>query len=87
MKTLARNMDLYNYLRSLADLLVDRGSAGLADSIRFAARQGTGLSTEFPGEARIPLRRVLDSEGGALQLHERNELRGVISQVEAALRR
>jgi hypothetical protein len=87
MKTLASNTDLYNYLRSLANLLTERGSAELAESIRFAASQGTGLTTEFLGESRIALQRVLDSDVGALQLQERDELRGVIGQVEAALRR
>ncbi len=59
MKTLANNTDLYNYLRSLEDLLADRGAEQLADSIRFAAGQSTELSTEFLGESRIALRQVL----------------------------
>jgi hypothetical protein len=87
MKKLSSNTDLYNYLLSLGNLLADRGSPQLAESVRFAARQGTGLSTEFLGESRIALRRVLDTESGALQMHERDELQGVISQIETSLRR
>jgi len=86
-KKLSSNTDLYNYLLHLADLLADSGSPALAESVRFAARQATGLSTEFLGESRIALRRVLDTEGGALQTPERAELEGVISQVETSLRR
>ena len=87
MKKLSSNTDLYNYLLALGDLLAGRGVPQLAETVRFAARQGTGLSTEFLGESGIALRRVLDAEGGALEMHERDELRGVISQVETALRR
>ena len=87
MKMLSSNTDLYNYLLSLGDLLAERGSAQLAESVRFAARQGTGLSTEFLGESCIALRKVLDTESGLLQLHERDELRGVISQLNTAFRR
>ncbi len=85
MKKLSSNTDLYNYLLSLGELLAERGSPQLAESVRFASRRGTGLSTEFLGESRIALRRVLDTESGALQMHERDELRGVISQVEPSL--
>lgn len=87
MKKLSSNTDLYNYLQSLGDLLAGRGAPQLAETVRFAARQGTGLSTEFLGESRIALRQVLNAEGAALQMHEKDELRGVISQVETALRR
>jgi hypothetical protein len=87
MKKLSSNTDLYNYLFSLGDLLADRGSPQLAEAVRFAARQGTGLSTEFLGESRIALRRVRDTESGALQMHELDELLGIINQVDASLRR
>jgi hypothetical protein len=86
-KKLANNTDLYEYLLSLGDLLAGRGSQQLADSVRFAAKQGTGLSTEFLGESRIALRAVLDAEKGLLQPREREELLGVISRVEFALHR
>jgi hypothetical protein len=87
MKNLSSNTDLYNYLLSLGDLLADRGLPELAESVRFAAGQATGLSTEFLGESRIALRRVLDAEAGVLHMHERDELRSIIGQVETSLRR
>ncbi len=86
-KKLTSNTDLYEYLLSLKDLLVDRGSQQLAESVRFAAKQGTGLSTEFLGESLIALRDVLQTENGILRPNERDELLGVISQVEFVLRR
>ena len=87
MRKLSSNTDLYNYLLSLGDLLAGRGSPQLAEAVRFAARQGTGLSAEFLGESRIALQRVLDEDSGVLQMHERDELRGVISQLNTAFRR
>ena len=85
-KKLNNNTDLYDYLLSLGDLLADRGAQQLAEAVQFAARQGTGLSTEFLGESHIALRDVLEKEGGVLGATERNDLVGVISQVEFALR-
>jgi hypothetical protein len=87
MTKLNSNTDLYNYLLSLSNLLADRGSPQLAESVRFAARQSTGLSTEFLGESRIALKAVLDKEKGILGLAERDELIGVVSQIDFALRR
>jgi hypothetical protein len=87
MKKLTNNTDLYEYLLSIGNLLADRGAQQLAESVRFAARQGTGLSTEFLGESRIALRGVLGAENGILHAHEREELCGIIHQVEFALRR
>jgi hypothetical protein len=87
MKKLTSNTDLYEYLLWLGNLLAERRAQQLAESVRFAARQGAGLSTEFLGESRIALRGVLDMENGILRAHERDELLDVISQVEFALRR
>jgi hypothetical protein len=55
-KKLPSNTDLYEYLLSLRDLLGSQGSQQLAESVRFAAEQATGLSTEFLGESRFALR-------------------------------
>lgn len=86
-KKLTSNTDLYEYLLSLGELLESRGSPQLAKAVRFAAGQGTGMSTEFLGETRIALTAVLESEKGLLQPQERDVLLGVHSQVEFALRR
>jgi len=47
MTRLSSNSELYNYLIALADVLEGRSDTTLAESVRFAARQATGLSTEF----------------------------------------
>jgi hypothetical protein len=87
MKKLSSNADLYEYLLTLGNLVADRGSQQLAEAVRSAARQGTGLSTEFLGESRIALRNVLVKENGILRGPERDELLGAISQIDSALRR
>jgi len=86
-KKLNSHIDLYNYLLSLSNLLAAQGAPQLAESVRFAARQGTGLSTEFLGESRIALKAVLDKEKGILGLAEWDELVGVVGQIDFALRR
>jgi hypothetical protein len=87
MKKLTSNTDLYEYLLSLGNLLSDRRAPQLAESVRFAARQSTGLSTEFLGESGIALRGVLSTENGILRRDEREELQGIIGEIEFALRR
>jgi hypothetical protein len=86
-KKLSGNTDLYDYLVSLGNLLADRGAQQLSASVCFAARQATGLSTEFLGEALIALRDVLEKGGSVLKSAERDELIAIVSQVEFALRR
>jgi hypothetical protein len=86
-KKLASNTDLYEYLSALGNLLADRNSQQLAEAVRFAAKQRTGLSTEFLGESRIALRTVRDAEKGLLRPQERDELLSVISQIEFVLHR
>ena len=85
MKSLANNTVLHSYLLSLADLLANGGYDALAESVRFAVKQGAGLSTEFLGEALIALRRVQDQQ--TLEAKNRHELSDVIEQIQSALRR
>jgi hypothetical protein len=59
---LASNTDLYEYLLSLGDLPAGCGSQQLAETVRFAAKQGTGLSSEFLGESRIALRATIHAD-------------------------
>jgi hypothetical protein len=79
------NQDFYGYLLRLADVLVERGSLGLAEDVRGAASQAAGMSTEFLGESRIALRRVQATEAGALRPPEREHLVAVIDQLDKAL--
>ena len=83
---LRSNKDLYNYLLSLSKVLGERGSQQLEESINTAAKQATGLSTEFLGEAHMALSAVLDAKD-LLRADEKNELIRVMSQIDFALRR
>jgi hypothetical protein len=81
------NQELYNYLLRLADVLVERGSHVLANRIRGAAQQASGLNTEFLGESRIALEQTLAAEAGALNPQERQYLIAAIDQLDQTLSR
>jgi hypothetical protein len=84
---LASNQELYNYLLGLTDILMERGSTVLANSVRGAARPASGMSTEFLGESRIALDQTPAAEAGALNSPEREQLIAVISQLDKTLSR
>jgi hypothetical protein len=62
-------------------------STNWADSIRRAAQQASGLSTEFLGESRIALEQTLAAEGGTLNPQERMDLIAVVNQLDRTLSR
>jgi cobalamin biosynthesis Mg chelatase CobN len=84
---LSNNQELYDYLLRLADVLVERGSHVLANNVRGAAQQASGMSTEFLGESRIALEQTLATEAGALNPQERQYLIAVIDQLDQTLSR
>ena len=80
----ANNAELRDYLISLSELVKSRGSAPLAElllSISNMALDWPG--TEFLGESRIALRRVL-SERLSLTEMELRDLRDVLAQLDTA---
>jgi hypothetical protein len=85
MKPLANNQELFDYLRYLATEFRKRKSDELSDVVIHASRHAADMSTEFLGEARIALRRVLKEGGGILDVSERNSLTDVIKQLDEAL--
>lgn len=85
MKTLSSNQDLYDYLLFLSSELKQRGLAVLSEAVTFASSQGSSSSTEFLGESRIALKRVLKEENGALTDQERAKLSAVLKQLDEAL--
>jgi len=87
MKALNSNSELFQYLNSLISQLRKRGAADLADSVEFASRQASGMSTEFLGESRLALRQLLDREQGVLTETERKEVYDVLKQLDEALDR
>ena len=57
----------------------------LSEAVAFASRQASGMSTEFLGESRLALHRVLKEEDGILTVQERADMSDVLKQLDAAL--
>ena len=88
MKALSSNRDLYEYLLLLAPMLKQRGATALSEDVQFASRLASTIpATEFLGESRIALRRVLDEENGILNAQERTDLCDVLRQLDSAFNR
>jgi len=82
---LSSNRHLYDYLLSLSAELNTRGSGELSAVAGAASQHAWGMSTEFLGESRIALRRVLREEAGILSENERVDLLNVLQQLDSAL--
>ena len=64
---LSNNGELYEYLMLLGSELKSRGSEMLSKDVVAASRTAWTIPiTEFLGESRIALRRVLEEENGIL---------------------
>jgi hypothetical protein len=87
MNTLINNQQLYDYLTALSSSLKKCGLEELSEELVFASRQATTTSTEFLGESRIVLKRVLQEGGNTLSELERDELCDVLKQLDKALDR
>jgi hypothetical protein len=88
MKPFSNNRELYEYLLFLAAELQKRKFKELGEAVAFASRQAaSNISTEFLGESRIALRRVLKEEDGILTVQERADLSDVLKQLDEALDR
>lgn len=87
MKPFSNNRELYEYLLFLTAELKKRKFDKLSEAVAFANRQASGMSTEFLGESRIALRRVLKEEDGILTVQERDDLSDVLKQLDEALDR
>ncbi|MGO8796658.1 MAG: hypothetical protein ACLQLC_17685 [Candidatus Sulfotelmatobacter sp.] len=85
---LSSNRELYEYLLLLASQLERRGAEVLSKDVNAAARTANAFpATEFLGESRIALRRVLTEESGILSQVERADLLDVLKQLDAAFDR
>jgi hypothetical protein len=80
---LSSNRQLRDYLVSLSAELKSCGADELSAVAAAAAHHAWGLSTEFLGESRIALRRIL-REGRVLSEKEHTELVDVLKQIDAA---
>jgi hypothetical protein len=83
MKRLASNAELYEYLTALSKTLEERGSKKLAEVVFHASQTAPGnMITEFLGESRIALRRVVKGGRGVLTDQEREDAKDVLLQLE-----
>jgi len=88
MKQLSSNSELYEYLQSLSKLLRERQAKELSEAVAHASETSAGnLSTEFLGESRMALKRLLKKEHGVLNSEERAEVKDVLNQIDAAFDR
>jgi hypothetical protein len=85
---LTSNGELYNYLVSLSDNLKIKGAAGLSDAVASASRTAWTIPvTEFFGESRIALRRVLLEGCGVLTDSERKDANDILEQLDETFTR
>lgn len=87
MKQLSSNDDLQQYLKWLCRVLEERQATKLSAAVIHASLISPYMSTEFLGESRIALKRVMKEERGVLTDQERDELRDLLIQIEAAFDR
>ena len=88
MKGLNDNAELYEYLRLLSTRLEELGAKELAECVMHASKTSAcNVSTEFLGESRIALVRVMKEEGGVLTGQERDEVRDVLRRLDQVFER
>ena len=84
MKSFSNNQQLLDYLVSLSSELKKRGLLELSEMLGFAIGNASSMSTEFLGESRIALRQVLQQGREALTEQERDDVQGVLKQLDKA---
>jgi hypothetical protein len=84
MKRLSNNAELYQYLQFLWKTLEERHAKELSEAVAHASRMSPFMSTEFLGESRIALRRLVKEEHGVLTSQERDDVKDVLSQIDGA---
>jgi hypothetical protein len=87
MKVFSNNAELYQYLFELSAKLTERSAKELSEVVSHASRCSAGMSTEFLGESRIALRRVLTEEQGALSPKGRIDVEDALRQIDDAFER
>ena len=87
MLSFANNKEFYKYLLFLEEELKKRELEDLSNIVAFARKQASGMSTEFLGESRIALQRILKEENGMLTKQERTDIVEALKQLDKALHR
>jgi hypothetical protein len=82
---LSSNQELYDYLVRLAQNLKQRGAVDLSGIVTGVSGQAFTTSTEFFGESRIALRRILAEKTAVLEPGEQADIEDVLKQLTAAL--
>jgi hypothetical protein len=81
--------DLYDYLVTLSSALKAKGASVLAQEAERASRLAVGvqigLTTEFVGESKIALRRILTDGRSFLSQQEQADMEDVLRQLTASL--
>jgi hypothetical protein len=85
MQSLRDSRELYEYLLSASKVLANRNATDLAETVAHASRTSAGMSTEFLGESRIALRKVLREGRGILTSQEKADMSCVLTQLDKAL--
>ncbi|MBK8574201.1 MAG: hypothetical protein IPN90_00460 [Elusimicrobia bacterium] len=81
------NKDLKLFLDKLSHQLADGGENESASLLSDASQNYIGSSSEFLGEARIALSKILSKNSSGLTENDKNDLRGVIQSIDIAFRK
>jgi hypothetical protein len=84
---LNNNQALYDYLLHLAAECEAHGATRAREILTQAIGCAAGMSTEFLGESKIALQRILREEENALTAAHRADVGDVLQQITAALTR
>jgi hypothetical protein len=81
---LKSNRELYEFMGVLTSRLRALGATTLEVVVETARHHAAGMNTEFLGESRIALRRVLKDGRRVLTPADLDEIRDIVSQIDAA---
>jgi len=84
---LKNNRELYDFMGMLVSRLRALGATALEAVVETARHHAAGMNTEFLGESRIALRRVLKDGRRVLTPEDLAEIRDVVSQIDATFGR
>ena len=87
MKRLSNNTELCQYLQFLWKTLEERHAKELSEAVAHASRMSPYMTTEFLGESRIALRKLIKEEHGVLTSQERDDVRNVLNQIDGVFDR
>lgn len=87
MKHLASNSELLSYLQALSKIFEERRAEELSEAVNHVGRMSLFMSTEFLGESRIVLKKVLKKGRSVLTREKRDDVKEVLAQIDWAFDR